>query len=235
MVDTGCGVNTSRCWRLAALKAEGGCKTADFAYPLGVWAAMRSAPPHVPHAAVKREFANEQGSVERLGQQLAGGDQRIDRNRQMVSGALFADGSRREVDGDALRGEEASVLDRRLHRSMYASGRKRHKSPEGEYRCPKAYWGYPEPGCPRSIGWHKLDKMLWEKVLDFVNRYRQEYRAGLTGLETKPSTPEGAKKQFEIKRHAVEALVIRVDVQPDRTIKVTFLLDAQVQNPQADS
>ncbi len=74
-----------------------------------------------------------------------------------------------------------------------------------------------------------------QKFMDFVNHYRQEYRAGLTGLETKPSTPEEEKRQFEIKRHAVEALVIRVDVQPARTIKVTFLLDAQVQNPKADS
>jgi len=211
---------------------------------------------------------------------------------------------------------------------MYASGRKRRKSPEGEYRCPKSYWGYPEPGCTRSIGWHKLDRMLWEKVLEFLtdderfmkeleakiailrqeetdagaacdklrdrlealalerqrvitwarkgqitdkdldmqlgalaieeedikhelaeksllignraqklisfaNQYRGEFRAGLTGLETKPSTPEEAKRQFEIKRHAVEALVTRVEVQPDRTIRVTFVLDpGQMQNPQ---
>lgn len=107
---TGSGMNSNRCWRLAALEAERGCNTADFAYRLGVWAAMGSAPLHVPHTAVKRKFANDQGSVERLGQELAGGDQRINRNRQIVSEALFAIGSWCEVDGDALVGKKPAFL-----------------------------------------------------------------------------------------------------------------------------
>jgi site-specific DNA recombinase len=208
---------------------------------------------------------------------------------------------------------------------MHVVTRTRHSTPEGEYRCPKALFGYSEPGCPRRIGWHKLDNLLWEKVneflsnetlfekaitnkiqalqqekhlvqvdradlerkldtllverqkiitawrkdkitdndydlqisaltveqkeierelaekglmldnqaeslIEFAKTYRHELRAGLVGLNTKPDTPEEIKRVFAIKRRAVETLVSRIDVQGDRSLRVTFSLDLQMKN-----
>ncbi len=83
---------------------------------------------------------------------------------------------------------------------MYASGRKRHKSPEGEYRCPKASWGYPEPGCPCSVGWHKLDKMLWEKVMEFLSgdeKVERELQAKIEALRLQEADAESACERLQ--------------------------------------
>lgn len=47
---------------------------------------------------------------------------------------------------------------------MHVVTRNRRGTPEGEYRCPKAFFGYPEHDCPKRVGWHKLDERLWEAV-----------------------------------------------------------------------
>jgi RAB protein geranylgeranyltransferase component A len=77
-----------------------------------------------------------------------------------------------------------------------------------------------------------------QKLIEFVSRYRAEIKAGLADLQVPPETPEEEKHHFQLKRQAVEALVSRVDVLPDRTIRVTFvpdLPDLEIENLPSDS
>lgn len=73
-----------------------------------------------------------------------------------------------------------------------------------------------------------------EKLIEFAHTYRREIRAGLAELNAKPDSPEEAKRQFALKRKAVETLVTRVEVLSDRSVRVTFSLDYQMKNPPAD-
>ncbi|MCC6188047.1 MAG: recombinase family protein [Anaerolineales bacterium] len=76
---------------------------------------------------------------------------------------------------------------------MHTIARQRHLSPEGEYRCPKAFFGYPEPGCVRTVGWHKLDRLLWEKVSDFLaddERFEREVNATIESLRSQEVSAE---------------------------------------------
>jgi hypothetical protein len=63
------------------------------------------------------------------------------------------------------------------------------------------------------------------KLLEFIEQYRQRLAKGLDWLQNEPSTPEEEEKQFKARRRIVEAIVNRVDVFEDKSIRVEFVFD----------
>lgn len=61
-----------------------------------------------------------------------------------------------------------------------------------------------------------------QKLIDFIDGYRRELAAGSEWLNAAPDSPEMARRQFERRREIVDAVVARVDLLPDKTIKVHF-------------
>jgi hypothetical protein len=74
------------------------------------------------------------------------------------------------------------------------------------------------------------------RLLAFANQYRAEMHGKLGWLNGKPQTPEEAAKQFAARRHIVENIVKRVDVDKDRKVSVTFEFDLtamdEIKDPQ---
>lgn len=66
---------------------------------------------------------------------------------------------------------------------MHTNTRLRRQSPEGEYRCQKAFFGYSEPGCVRTMGWHKLDRLLWAELSDLLADEERFERGVTTTIE----------------------------------------------------
>lgn len=64
-----------------------------------------------------------------------------------------------------------------------------------------------------------------ERLLEFARRYRATMQGKLEWLFREPQTPEEAQKQFEARREIVEAIVKRINVFPDKSIKVDFEFD----------
>jgi hypothetical protein len=64
-----------------------------------------------------------------------------------------------------------------------------------------------------------------ERLLEFVNQYRADLRGKLDWLNSEPRTPEEGEKQFKARRQIVEAIVKRVNVHLDKTVKVVFEFD----------
>ena len=71
---------------------------------------------HMAHRAIQRELAHDERAFQRFRQNLPGGGQHTQRNRQVVGRALFAQRGRRQVHRQPLHGkEEAGIADGRLH------------------------------------------------------------------------------------------------------------------------
>jgi len=64
-----------------------------------------------------------------------------------------------------------------------------------------------------------------EKLLDFVEQYRQRLREGLNWLQEEPRNLKEADKQFLAKRKIVDAIVKRVNVFENKSIEVEFVFD----------
>jgi glutaredoxin len=63
------------------------------------------------------------------------------------------------------------------------------------------------------------------KLLEFIEQYRKRLATGLDWLQSEPQTPKAAEKRFKARRKIVEAIVSRVDVFEDKSIKVEFVFD----------
>ncbi len=64
-----------------------------------------------------------------------------------------------------------------------------------------------------------------ERLLEFANQYRASLRAKLNWLDREPRTPEEEEKQYSARRKIVEAIVTRVNVSADKTVRVIFEFD----------
>jgi hypothetical protein len=64
-----------------------------------------------------------------------------------------------------------------------------------------------------------------QRLIDFANTYRAKLRKGGEFLNMTPTTQEQADKQFKLRREIVDAIVRRVEVQPDKTAVVYFEFD----------
>ena len=62
-------------------------------------------------------------------------------------------------------------------------------------------------------------------MLEFIEQYRKRLAKGLDWLQDEPQTPKEAEKRFKARRKIVEAIVSRVDVFEDKSIKVEFVFD----------
>ncbi len=65
-----------------------------------------------------------------------------------------------------------------------------------------------------------------ERLVEFANNYRRRVRGGADWLNRKPRSAAEAEKQFAFRREVVEAIVRRVDVYPDKSIKVHLAFEA---------
>jgi chromosome segregation ATPase len=64
-----------------------------------------------------------------------------------------------------------------------------------------------------------------EHLIAIANRYRADTARGMAGLNDAPKTAEHALKQFETRRKYIDGLVVRADVQADKTPLVTLEID----------
>ncbi|HSL44702.1 MAG TPA: hypothetical protein VK897_14795, partial [Anaerolineales bacterium] len=64
-----------------------------------------------------------------------------------------------------------------------------------------------------------------QKLLDFVDQYRQRLREGLEWLQYEAQNPAEVEAQFAARRKMVEGIVRRVNVFEDKTIEVEFVFD----------
>lgn len=64
-----------------------------------------------------------------------------------------------------------------------------------------------------------------EQLIELANEVRARLREGAEWLNGTPETLESASKQFQLRRRIVEEIVKRVNVLPDKTIEVEFVLD----------
>ncbi len=64
-----------------------------------------------------------------------------------------------------------------------------------------------------------------ERLTEFANKYRQKLRTGMEWLNEEPRTPEEAREQRKCKQEIIDAIVKRVYVMSDKTVKVEFDFD----------
>jgi len=64
-----------------------------------------------------------------------------------------------------------------------------------------------------------------KKLLEFIEQYRRRLAKGIDWAQTEPKTPKEEEKQYKARRKIVEAIVSRVDVFEDKSIKVEFVFD----------
>ena len=64
-----------------------------------------------------------------------------------------------------------------------------------------------------------------KKLLQFIEQYRQRLAKGIDWVQTEPKTPKEEENQFKARPKIVEAIVSRVDVFEDKSIKVEFVFD----------
>ena len=74
-----------------------------------------------------------------------------------------------------------------------------------------------------------------EQLIAVANDYRGDVRRGMAGLNDEPKTPAHARKQFETRRKYIAGLVVRVDVQADKTplVQLEINLSEQLRIKQA--
>ena len=64
-----------------------------------------------------------------------------------------------------------------------------------------------------------------KKLLEFIEQYRKRLSKGIDWAQAEPKTPKEEEKRYKARRKIVEAIVSRVDVLEDKSIKVEFVFD----------
>ena len=64
-----------------------------------------------------------------------------------------------------------------------------------------------------------------KKLLEFIEQYRRRPAKGIDWAQTEPKTSKEEEKQYKPRRKIVEAIVNRVIVFEDKSIKVEFVFD----------
>jgi len=61
-----------------------------------------------------------------------------------------------------------------------------------------------------------------DRFLELSKVYRKQVKAGMEAINETPSNKDQAKRQFKFRRKIIDAIVNRVDVTPDKDVKVHF-------------
>jgi site-specific DNA recombinase len=67
-----------------------------------------------------------------------------------------------------------------------------------------------------------------DKLTRLAEAYRLQVKAGIEAINTLPDSPEAAAKQFAFRREIIEALVTRVDVMADKSVRVHLEIDFNI-------